>query len=208
VLVHVLDQSLRLLHPMMPFITEEIWQHLPIKGESIAIAAWPKADKAFYAPEAVREMQVLIESIRAVRNIRAEMEVAPKHHIELLVRPDSDTEQAFVRNEAAIKRLCGVNKLTVNPQMERPEKSMTAVVTGAELFLPLAGLVDVEQTVARLKAELKKLNAEVERVEKKLANPGFVSKAPAHVVEAERKKGEEYKEKREKVLARLQEIQG
>jgi valyl-tRNA synthetase len=153
-------------------------------------------------------MQVLIESIRAVRNIRAEMEVAPKHHIELLVRPDSDTEQAFVRNEAAIKRLCGVNKLTVNPQMERPEKSMTAVVTGAELFLPLAGLVDVEQTVARLKAELKKLNAEVERVEKKLANPGFVSKAPAHVVEAERKKGEEYKEKREKVLARLQEIQG
>jgi valyl-tRNA synthetase len=208
VLVHVLDQALRLLHPMMPFITEEIWQHLPIKGESIAVADWPKVNQSFTETEAVREMQVLIEAIRAVRNIRAEMEVAPKHQVELLVRPDADTAPAFQRNEAAIKKLCGVSKLTVDPALTRPEKSMTAVVTGAELFLPLTGLVDVEQTIARLKAELEKLNAEVERVEKKLANPGFVNKAPAHVVEGERKKGEEYREKREKVLARLREIQG
>ncbi|WP_244527540.1 hypothetical protein [Lihuaxuella thermophila] len=110
-------------------------------------------------------------------------------------------------NEPAIRRLCGVSKLTVDPELKRPDQSMTAVVTGAELFLPLAGLVDIEQTKARLKAELKKLDAEVERVEKKLSNPGFVAKAPAHVVEAERQKGEEYKEKREKVLARLREIE-
>ncbi|TCS96518.1 valine--tRNA ligase [Hazenella coriacea] len=207
VLAHVLDQSLRLLHPMMPFITEEIWQHLPVTGESISIAEWPKVHAEFEAPEAVHEMQILIEAIRAVRNIRAEMEVAPKHQIELLVRPDQDAISAIRHNEAAIKRLCGVNELTVDLDLKRPEKSMTAVVTGAELFLPLAGLVDLEQTVARLEAELKKLNAEVERVEKKLANQGFVAKAPAHVVEAERQKGEEYKEKREKVLARLQEVQ-
>jgi valyl-tRNA synthetase len=208
VLVHVLDQSLRLLHPIMPYITEEIWQHLPIVGESITIASWPEVNEAFHAPEAVKEMQVLIEAIRAVRNIRAEMEVAPKHQIELLVRPDAETEAVFTRNEAAIRRLCGVSKLIVAPELTRPEKSMTAVVTGAELFLPLAGLVDVEKTIARLEAELKKLNAEVERVEKKLSNPGFTAKAPAHVVEAERQKGEEYKEKREKVLARLQELRG
>jgi valyl-tRNA synthetase len=165
-------------------------------------------NEAFHAPEAVKEMQVLIEAIRAVRNIRAEMEVAPKHQIELLVRPDAETEAVFTRNEAAIRRLCGVSKLIVAPELTRPEKSMTAVVTGAELFLPLAGLVDVEKTIARLEAELKKLNAEVERVEKKLSNPGFTAKAPAHVVEAERQKGEEYKEKREKVLARLQELRG
>lgn len=208
VLSYVLDQSLRLLHPIMPFITEEIWQHLPVEGKSIAIAAWPTTNDAFHAPESVREMQVLIETIRAVRNIRAEMEVAPKHQIELLVRPDADTEATMKNNEPAIRRLCGVSKLTVDPELERPDKSMTAVVTGAELFLPLAGLVDIEKTVARLKAELKKLDAEVERVEKKLSNPGFVAKAPAHVVETERQKGEEYKEKREKVLARLREIEG
>ncbi|SFJ42255.1 valine--tRNA ligase [Thermoflavimicrobium dichotomicum] len=207
VLVHVLDQSLRLLHPIMPFITEEIWQHLPVAGESITIANWPTENPAYHAPEAVRDMQILIEMIRAVRNIRAEMEVAPKHQIELFVRPGMDVLPAIQNNEAAIKRLCGVKQLHVDPAMERPEKAMTAVVTGAELFLPLAGLVDIEQTIARLQAELKKLNAEVERVEKKLANPGFVAKAPQHVVEAERKKGEEYKAKREKVLARLAEMQ-
>lgn len=207
VLAHVLDQSLRLLHPMMPFITEEIWQHLPIEGRSISISSWPTVNDAFHAPESVKEMKVLIEAIRAVRNIRAEMEVAPKHQIELLVRPDAETLPAIRNNEAAIKKLCGVSLLTVDTNLERPEKSMTAVVTGAELFLPLAGLVDIEQTVTRLQAELKKLNAEVERVEKKLANQGFVAKAPASVVEAERQKGEEYKEKREKVLARLKEIQ-
>jgi valyl-tRNA synthetase len=208
VLVHVLDQSLRLLHPVMPFITEEIWQHLPVKGESIVIASWPKADEAFTDEEAVREMETLIETIRAVRNIRAEMEVPPKQQIELLIRPDAGREESFRRNEAAIKRLCNVGSLTIDPGLERPERSMTAVVTGGEIFLPLVGLVDIEQTVARLQAELKKLNAEVERVEKKLSNQGFVAKAPAHVVEAERKKGEEYREKRDKVLARLKELQG
>jgi valyl-tRNA synthetase len=208
VLVHVLDQSLKLLHPMMPFITEEIWQHLPVKGESIMIAPWPVEDEQFESAQAVRQMRVLIEIIRSVRNIRAEMDVPAKRQIELLIRPDGDMEETIRKHESAIKKLCGVDRLTIDSGLKRPQKSMTDVVTGAEIFLPLAGMVDVEQTIARLKAELKKLNAEVERVEKKLANPGFVSKAPAEVVGKERKKGEEYKEKREKVLARLKEMEG
>lgn len=208
VLVHVLDQSLKLLHPMMPFITEEIWQHLPVEGESIMISPWPEADDRFTSDQVVRQMRVLIEIIRSVRNIRAEMDVPLKRQIELLIRPDSDVEETILKHESAIKKLCGVDQLTIDPRLERPQKSMADVVTGAEIFLPLAGMVDVQQTIAHLKAELKKLNAEVERVEKKLANPGFVSKAPAQVVEKERKKGEEYKEKREKVLARLKEMEG
>lgn len=207
VLVHVLDQSLRLLHPTMPFVTEEIWQHLPVEGESIAVAAWPEVNPAYQAPQQVHDMQVLIEVIRSVRNIRAEMEVPPKNQVELQVRPETESLSIFLENEAAICRLCGVGKLVVDEELSRPEQSMTAVVTGAELFLPLKGLVDIEQTLARLQAELKKLDYEVERVEKKLANQGFVSKAPQHVVEAERAKGEEYKEKRKKVLARIAEIQ-
>ncbi|WP_044640580.1 valine--tRNA ligase [Risungbinella massiliensis] len=206
VLTHVLDQMLRLLHPTMPFITEEIWQHLPVQGESLTIAAWPEANPAFDAPQQVREMQVLIEVIRSIRNIRAEMEVPPKHQVELLVRPEPDTANVFTQNEAAISRLCGIEKMTVQADLERPEQSMTAVVTGAELFLPLKGLVDLEQTLARLQVEWKKLNSEVERVEKKLSNPGFVAKAPENVVAAERAKGEEYKEKRDKVSARIEEI--
>ena len=208
VLVHVLDQSLKLLHPMMPFITEEIWQHLPVEGESIMISPWPEADDRFNSDQVVRQMRVLIEIIRSVRNIRAEMDVPPKRQIELLIRPDSDAEETIQKHESAIKKLCGVDQLTIDPKLERPQKSMADVVTGAEIFLPLAGMVDVQQTIARLKTELKKLNSEVERVEKKLSNPGFVSKAPAHVVENEKKKGEEYKEKREKVLARLKEMEG
>ncbi|MBA4602706.1 valine--tRNA ligase [Thermoactinomyces mirandus] len=208
VLVHVLDQLLRLLHPTMPFITEEIWQHLPVKGKSIAIASWPEANDEFASPRAVKEMRTLIEIIRAMRNIRAEMDVAPKRQIELLIRSDQDVIGSISDHEAVIRKLCGVNRLTVDTDLKRPEKSVAAVVTGAELFLPLSGLVDIRETVSRLKAELKKLDAEVERVRKKLANPGFVSKAPAHVVENERKKGEEYKEKRDKVIARLKEIEG
>ncbi|MFC4078398.1 valine--tRNA ligase [Salinithrix halophila] len=208
VLAHVLDQSLRLLHPYMPYVTEEIWQHLPVDGESLTIADWPSPHSMFEAPEAVREMEVLIETIRAVRNIRAEMEVAPKKQVDLLIRAEAETLPIFRHNEPAIRRLCGVENLTVEVDLARPGRAMTAVVTGAELFLPLEGLIDIEQTITRLETEKKKLDKEVERVEKKLSNPGFVAKAPSHVVDEERKKGEEYREKRTKVENRLQELKG
>lgn len=208
VLTYVLDQSLRLLHPFMPFVTEEIWQHLPTEGRSITVAEWPKPSAQWEAPEAVRDMQVLIEIIRSVRNIRAEMEVPVKQQVELLIRADAEVLSAIRHNEAAIRRLCGAERVTVGEDVTRPDKAMTAVVTGAEVFVPLAGLIDIDQTIARLEAELKKLDAEVTRVEKKLSNQGFVTKAPQHVVEEERRKGEEYREKREKVLARLNELKG
>lgn len=208
VLVHVLDHSLRLLHPFMPFITEEIWQHLPVEGESITVASWPQADSAFVAPEAVQEMEVLIETIHSVRNIRAEMDVPPKKQIDLLIRAETEFLPVFQNNVAAICRLCGVRRLEANTGIRRPERAMTAVVTGAEIFLPLEGLIDLEQTISRLEGELKKLDKEVDRVEKKLSNEGFTSKAPAHVVEEERAKGQEYREKREKVRNRLAELKG
>lgn len=207
VLAHVLDQSLRLLHPFMPFVTEEIWQHLPTFGPSLTIADWPTHEASFEDPEAVKEMETLIEIIRTVRNIRAEAEVEPKRKIELLIRAEEKSLPAIQTNQTAICRLCGVEKMAVGVEIQRPEQAMAAVVAGAELFLPLAGLIDVEQTIARLKQELKKLDSEVNRVEKKLANPGFVSKAPAHIVEEERTKGENYRQKREKVRARLQELE-
>lgn len=208
VLAHVLDQSLRLLHPYMPYLTEEIWQHLPVEGESIAVAAWPQPDSAMESPESVREMEWLIEVIRSVRNIRAEMEVPPKKEIDLLVKGEEEILTRFRRNEAAIRRLSGVGRVEAASDLQRPERAMSKVVTGAELFLPLEGLIDIDQTIAKLEAEWKKWDQEVKRVEAKLANENFVKKAPAAIVEEERQKEKEYREKREKTAARLAEIRG
>jgi valyl-tRNA synthetase len=210
VLAYVLDRTLRLLHPFMPFLTEEIWQHLPHEaGETITLASWPAENPAFENNEAVREMNLLMDTIRAVRNIRAETGVTPGKKIELLLKPSGEAEEQIIRrNEAYIRRFCNTASFTMDRGLVPPEKAMTAIVTGAELYLPLAGLIDIDQEIARLEKELAHLNAEVERVEKKLANPGYIAKAPAHVVEQERAKGRDYAEKRDKVLARIAELRG
>ncbi|MBO8163814.1 MAG: valine--tRNA ligase [Brevibacillus sp.] len=207
VLVTVLDQTLRLLHPFMPFMTEEIWQALPHKGESISVAAWPTPDKQYIWPEAMDEMALLVDVIRSVRNVRAEVNVPLSKKIELLIKAgDHNVLERLKRGEEYIVRFCNPEKLVIDTDLAVPEKAMSAVVTGAELFLPLAGLIDIEQEVKRLEKELAALNGEVERIEKKLANQGFISKAPAKVVEEEKAKLADYADKREKVLARLAEL--
>ena len=207
VLAYVLDRTQRLIHPFMPFISEEIWQHLPHEGETITLAAWPTFDPALESPEAVREMELLMDMIRAVRNIRAEVNVPMSKKVELLIKPSSDAELAIVnRNREFIERFCGTSKLDAGLAIETPDKAMSAVVTGAELLLPLAGLIDIAQEITRLEKELKTLNGEVERIEKKLGNEGFVSKAPAKVIEEEKAKMADYANKRDKVIARIAEL--
>ncbi|MCU6711084.1 valine--tRNA ligase [Paenibacillus sp. J5C_2022] len=209
VLAYVLDRTQRLIHPFMPFISEEIWQHLPHEGETITLAAWPKYDASLEAPDAVAEMNLLMEMIRAVRNIRAEVNVPMSKKIELLIKPSSESNAAILaRNEEFVRRFCGTSLLETGMHIAAPDKAMTAIVTGAELYLPLAGLIDITQEIARLEKELAHLNSEVQRVEKKLANEGFVSKAPAKVIDEERAKMKDYAEKRDKVLQRIAELQG
>lgn len=207
VLAYVLDRTLRMIHPFMPFISEEIWQHLPHDGETITLAAWPTYDAQFEAPDAVREMTLLMDMIRAVRNIRAEVNVPMSKKIELLVKPtDAGTETNVTNNLEYVERFCGTSKLEVSQQVSAPNKAMSAVVTGAELFLPLAGLIDIGQEIARLEKEVEHLTKEVERVDKKLSNEGFMAKAPEKVVEEERAKQRDYSEKRDKVIARIAEL--
>ncbi|SEM66988.1 valine--tRNA ligase [Paenibacillus sp. OV219] len=209
VLAYVLDRTQRLIHPFMPFISEEIWQHLPHEGETITLAPWPVYDPALEAPEAVAEMELLMDMIRAVRNIRAEVNVPMSKKVELLVKPSSDSTAAILtRNEEFIVRFCGTSKLEISEALVAPDKAMTSIVTGAQMYLPLAGLIDIEQEIARLNKEVANLTSEVERVEKKLGNEGFVAKAPAKVIEEERAKMADYAEKREKVLARIEELKG
>ncbi|UJF36428.1 valine--tRNA ligase [Paenibacillus hexagrammi] len=209
VLAYVLDQTQRLIHPFMPFISEEIWQHLPHEGETITLAPWPKENPDFAAPDAVREMELLMDAIRSVRNIRAEVNVPMSKKIELLVKPASAETQAILRsNEEYLRRFCNTSLLEIDTELSAPEKAMTAVVTGAELYLPLAGLIDITQELARLDKELQTLHGEVARIEKKLANEGFVAKAPAKVIEEEKAKLADYADKRDKVIARLAELKG
>jgi valyl-tRNA synthetase len=207
VLAYVLDRTQRLIHPFMPYISEEIWQHLPHDGESITVAAWPVYDEALEAPEAVKEMELLMDIIRAVRNVRAEVNVPMSKKVELLIKPSGEAEAAIVsRNEEFVRRFCGTSLLETGVAIAAPDKAMTAIVTGAELYLPLAGLIDISQEITRLEKEVATLNSEVERVEKKLNNEGFVAKAPAKVIDEERAKMMDYADKRDKVLARIAEL--
>jgi len=209
VLAYVLDRTMRLIHPFMPFISEEIWQHLPHEGETVMLASWPVYDPAFENPESVAEMNLLMDVIRAVRNIRAEVNVPMSKKVELLLKPVNEQIAGIIdRNADYIRRFCNTSEYQSSLELATPEKAMTAVVTGVELYLPLAGLIDIAQEIARLEKEIQHLNSEVERVEKKLNNPGFVSKAPEKVIEEERAKLADYSDKRSKVIARIEELRG
>lgn len=207
VLAYVLDQTMRLLHPFMPFITEEIWQNLPHEGESITVAEWPKVRPELSNQEASEQMKLLVEIIRSVRNIRAEVNTPMSKKIAMIINAhDEKILDTLETNKAYLERFCNPEMLTIGVGVLAPEKAMTAVVSGAEIYLPLQGLINIEEEITRLEKELEKLNKEVERVQKKLANEKFVAKAPAQVVEVERAKEKDYLEKRATVQERLEEL--
>src|SRR5699024_9212743 len=207
VLAHVLDQIMRMLHPYMPFITEEIWQQLPHIGESITVAAWPVYNEKYHDEIASKEMKQLVDIIKAIRNIRAEVDTPMSREIPILIKTkNEDVKATLDKNRSYLERFCNPNELTVDTEISAPEDAMTAIVTGAEIFLPLEGLIDFEKEIARLEKELEKWESEVALVEKKLSNEKFVSKAPEKVVGAEKQKQVEYIDKREKVKQRLEEL--
>jgi len=207
VLAYVLDNTMRLLHPFMPFITEEIWQNLPHQGESITIAAWPQVDSSLSDQTAASEMKLLMDIIHSVRTIRAEVNTPMSKKIKMMLKArDEEVLAALEKNKHFIERFCNPEELEIAINITPPEKSMSAVVTGAELFLPLAGLINIEEEIVRLEKEWDKWNKEVERVQKKLSNEKFISKAPQSIVDEERAKEKDYLEKRATVEERLKEI--
>jgi valyl-tRNA synthetase len=209
ILAYVLDNTMRLLHPFMPFITEEIWQNLPHSGESITVSQWPAVKDEYTDNQAANEMKLLVEIIRSVRNSRAEVNTPMSKKIKMMVRAkDQEILATLENNRAYIERFCNPEELVLALQVETPDKAMTAVVTGAEIILPLEGLINIEEEVARLQKEWDKLNKEVERVQKKLSNEGFIKKAPEKVIEEEKAKEQDYSEKRAAVEARIRELKG
>ncbi len=207
VLAYVLDNTMRLLHPFMPFITEEIWQNLPTEGESITIAAWPTADPALSDAKKADSMKLLMDVIRSVRTIRAEVQTPMSKKVPMTISAKDETTLSVLEENAAyIERFCNPETLTIGHNIEAPEKSMSAVVSGAELFMPLEGLIDIEEELKRLQKELDKWAKEVKLVQGKLSNERFVSKAPEAVVAEERKKEADYLEKHATVEKRMEEL--
>ncbi|WP_175559483.1 valine--tRNA ligase [Virgibacillus salinus] len=207
VLAYVLDQTMRMLHPYMPFITEEIWQQLPHQGDSITVAAWPEAKSEFHNETASKEMKRLVSIIKSVRNIRAEVDTPMSKQIKLLIQAENEaTVSELENNRNYLERFCNPSELKISTKVDVPEKAMSAVVTGAELFLPLEGLIDFDKEIKRLEKELDKWTKEVVRVQKKLSNEGFLNKAPQAVVDEEKQKEQDYLEKQAKVKARLNEL--
>jgi valyl-tRNA synthetase len=150
-----------------------------------------------------------METIRAVRNIRSELNVAPSKPVAMFVRvADEDTAALFNQTKHYLTRFCHLQSLTIGQAVDVPKQAMSAVVTNAEVFLPLADLVDIRVELERLEKEVARLQSEVDRVEKKLGNPQFVQKAPADVVEAERAKAVDYKAKLAAVQERISALRG
>lgn len=204
VLATVLVSAMKLLHPYMPFITEEIYQCLPHEAESIMISQWPVADESLVDPEAERGMNAIMDSIKAIRNMRAEVNANPGKKIPAIMLVSEDLREVVAHNDSYIKLLGGIDNLELRPlNGEKPENAMAAVVTGIEVYLPLAGLIDVEKETQRLSKELAAMEKDLQRAGGKLNNAGFLAKAPEDVIAKERAKYEELSGKIEAVKKRM-----
>ncbi len=206
VLGHVLSGTMQLLHPFMPFITEEIWQALPHEGPSIMVSSWPKADDSLIFPAEEAEMEEIMAAIRAIRNRRSEMNVPPSKKAALIIvtqKPD-----LFADAEPFMKRLAWASQVTVQSEAPADAGKMVACVTQAcQVLMPMADLVDLDKERERLEKELENAENMVKRTQAKLQNESFVSRAPQNVVDAEKEKLQKYGELAEKLRASIQALQ-
>jgi valyl-tRNA synthetase len=214
VLVHVLETSLRLLHPFMPFITEEIWQNLVYrqsdnegKPSSIMVAPYPEADDRLY-PETERIMESIIEIVRGIRNARTQYDVKASAFIEAQIY--ADDKSAVELQFAAISTLARTRPLTIFDRKERKEgddKALVLVLRDADVVLPLGGMVDLDDEMRRLKKEIETCRNRIDNLRLRLSNEDFLSKSPSFVVEKERGKLSESQGMMEKLEERLKELE-
>ncbi len=184
------EESLKLAHPFMPFITEELWHLISERagGESISVSAFPEFDESRISKSAEEEMEFVQNIITAIRNIRGELSIPPSKKIDVLLKTDSLREESHVY----IKSLAKINELTVDPALTKPAQSASAVVKNCDIFVPLAGVIDLDVERARIEKEINRLENALKGVEKKLSNEKFVNNAPKEIVEKEKNKKENW----------------
>ncbi|HID96089.1 MAG TPA: valine--tRNA ligase [Candidatus Latescibacteria bacterium] len=214
VMATVLEAMMRLLHPIMPFITEEIWQRL--KGlkiqesgvdddKSIMVTTWPAADPSLIDEDAEIAMALLQEITVAIRNIRAQMRIPPSKPVNAILSPSSEGLLTTIKeNHSYIETLGKVRNLSVDLDVRRPSHCATAVIRGVEVFVPLEGLIDLDRERDRLEREIDRVSAQLQRVSAKLKDEDFLKKAPALVVEEQRRKAESYREDLRKLMKGLE----
>jgi valyl-tRNA synthetase len=208
---YCLDMVVRMLHPIMPFVTEEVWQLLPHKGESIMVASWPEQDDAFLDDIAEREFSVLMDATVSVRNIRSEMNIPAGKSVDCLVSCEEAREAEIFRTHGfCVERLARLAKLDTRIGGEKPKGSASAVVApGVTVYVPLGDMIDIDVERKRLKKEIEKIRLELAKIEKQLADERFASQAPPEVVGAATRKKEEWSSKvgrLEETLKSIQEV--
>lgn len=204
ILAYVLDQTLKLMHPIMPFVTENLWLSMPHVGESLVNAPYPEVNAKFENTQASEQMNHLIDLIKAVRNIRNEAGAPMSSPVDLLIKVDSkDLGTVFENNKEYIERFCHPSALEIGTDIEAPKLALSAIITGAEVYIPMAELVDLDEEKAKLAKEIDSLAKEVQRSEKKLGNERFVANAPEAVVAEERAKQTEWEQKLQAAKDRL-----
>ncbi|MCG7420191.1 valine--tRNA ligase [Macrococcus epidermidis] len=207
ILAYTLDSIMRMMHPFMPFVTESIWQNLPVEGDSIVTASWPEVRPELSNIESKKSMEQLMEIIRAVRNTRNEVNTPMSKQIPMMIKTNHQaTTERLETERPFIERFCNPSELTISTEVDMPEEVITTAVTGGLVILPLEGLIDMDKEIERLEKELKKWASELDRVNKKLSNEKFVSKAPEKIINEEKEKQALYTEKYESVQARLNQL--
>ncbi|MBI5020734.1 MAG: valine--tRNA ligase [Ignavibacteriales bacterium] len=205
----IFDEALRLLHPFMPFVTEELWQHLSERpaGSSIMISPFPKFDKRWIDKNTEEEMQYVQNAINSIRNVRGELTVPPSKEISLILKfTDKTKEDIIKRYQKYFQRLARVNNITSSTDGTKPNQAASAVVAGGEIFIPLEGIIDTAAEKERIEKELKHIENMIQGIENKLSNDQFVSRAPKDVVEKERNKLTNFKESYTKLKNNLDQL--
>jgi valyl-tRNA synthetase len=206
ILLHTLSVILRLLHPIMPFVTEELWHHLPDSRGSIMIAPFPEPDPSLEDVQAEGEMALTMEVITAIRNIRGEINIAPAAQLQAVALGSAEFTDLLAAHTDYVKNLAKLSQLELRASGERPRLAASAVVRELEVFVPLEGVLDFEEESRRLQKEIDKLEPELARVNGKLANDSFLSRAPAEIVAKEREKSARLGAKLDKLQAQLERL--
>ena len=196
-LTYVLGNTMKLLHPFMPFITEEIWHNLYPNELSIMVSSWPESSESYVDDTSEKKVGLFMDIIHGIRNIRGEMNINPAQKIKVLIALRDESAAGSVREGLGhIKKLAGVSEVEITVGIDaKPKKAATAVAPGAEIYVPLEGLIDFDVELNRLGKELAIIESDLQRTEKKLNNEGFLKKAPQQVIEKEQEKRKEYGEK-------------
>ncbi len=206
-LVWILDQILRLIHPIMPFVTEKLWLSMPHNGKSIMVASYPVAHPEFENHVAEQDMEFLIEIIKAVRNIRMEVNAPMSSAIDIMIQLDNSKDKhILLDNRDYVENFLHPKSLVVDTNVVAPKLAKSAVIAGAQIFVPLAELVDLSEEIAKMDKEIDHLQEEVKRCKAKLTNKGFVDHAPEAVIEKEKAKQADYESQLAGAVQRLKEL--